>query len=647
MSNDVTRKFGYLAIGALLVIACLIALRPSTSTAQSSVVWRAEYFDNMNLTGTAVAVVDESEVNHRWQNHGPGFGIGPHYFSVRWSTAVNLPAGVYLFKAYVDDGVRVYVDGKLLINQWQNQPETLYQQQVTLEGGSHTMRVEYYQHIGDATAIVWWEWLTGSVTPQWRAEYYNNPYLVGAPVLVRDEGGINYDWGTASPAPSVAADNFSARWTGNVYFGSEGIYTFTLTVDDGARLWVDGGLLVDMWNGQAGQSASGSRFITLGVHPVIMEYYENSGDARVGLAWSSSGTPVPSTTPVPTSVPTATQPTTPSGEIIIDNLDAGFQKSGPASSWYYRYVGYKGHTYWTYNSDSTLYNYGQWTPQLPGAGNYNVYTFIPKERADTQNAQYRIRHNGQDVRVAVNQSIYFDQWVSLGTHYFSGLGNEYVYLDDVTGEVYASRKIAFDAVKFVPSGAVQPTSSAAPTQAVATATSTQPVAPTATQVPTSVPATPTPTLPACSITPILGFGEVWKTNTTVSTRLGCPVELETSTWSAEESFIGGYMFWRGDLRLIYALYSNGTWQSFVDTWNEGDLEWDGTIVPPSGYYQPVRGFGKIWREQPGVRDKLSWATNEERGFNGSWQAYQGGLMLWSDDLGIFVLYNDGTWSRYL
>jgi len=160
------------------------------------------------------------------------------------------------------------------------------------------------------------------------------------------------------------------------------------------------------------------------------------------------------------------------------------------------------------------------------------------------------------------------------------------------------------------------------------------------------PGTPTPTLPTCSITPILGFGRIWTTYATVRSRLGCPNQLETNTWSGEQTLVGGYMFWRGDLRLIYALYNNGTWQSFVDTWYEGDQEWDPAIVAPAGYYQPKRGFGKVWREQAGVRDKLSWGTIEERGTNASWQGYEGGMMLWSGNLGIFVLYNDGTWSHY-
>jgi len=132
----------------------------------------------------------------------------------------------------------------------------------------------------------------------------------------------------------------------------------------------------------------------------------------------------------------------------------------------------------------------------------------------------------------------------------------------------------------------------------------------------------------------------------VRARLGCPVEVENSHWSAEETFVGGYMFWRSDLLLVYAMYGDGTWQSFADTWQNGDLEWDPMIVPPSGLYQPKRGFGKVWREQPGVRDKLGWATSMERGLGADYQGYQGGLMLWSDLQGIFVLYNDGTWSHY-
>ena len=76
------------------------------------------------------------------------------------------------------------------------------------------------------------------------------------------------------------------------------------------------------------------------------------------------------------------------------------------------------------------------------------------------------------------------------------------------------------------------------------------------------------------------------------------------------------------------------------------MESDPTITPPSGYYQPRRGFGKIWREQAGARDKLGWATANERGLGAAWQPFQNGLMLWSDVHGTFVIYSDGTWRLF-
>ncbi|MBC7237497.1 MAG: hypothetical protein H5T69_16770, partial [Chloroflexi bacterium] len=206
-------------------------------------------------------------------------------------------------------------------------------------------------------------------------------------------------------------------------------------------------------------------------------------------------------------------------------------------------------------------------------------------------------------------------WVSLGTFFFSGGPGEYVFLGDNTGETYGTRFVGFDAVKFVlrDGGPVPPT----------------PIPP-----------------PGCAITPVLGFGRIWSTYPAVRSKLGCATEPEKGVWMAEESFQGGVMFWRQDLNLIYVLYNSGAWQSFPDTWASGQPEFDPAIVPPPGFYQPVRGFGKVWRENSAVRNGLGWATTQERGFFGSVQPFTGGLMLWSNAKGIFVLYNDGRWERY-
>jgi len=92
--------------------------------------------------------------------------------------------------------------------------------------------------------------------------------------------------------------------------------------------------------------------------------------------------------------------------------------------------------------------------------------------------------------------------------------------------------------------------------------------------------------------------------------------------------------------------SDQTWQLYDDTWREGDQEWDPNILVPTGLYQPKRGFGKVWRDQSGVRSALGWATTEERGFTMAVQPFDGGTMLWSNVRGTYVLYSDGTWARY-
>ena len=58
-------------------------------------------------------------------------------------------------------------------------------------------------------------------------------------------------------------------------------------------------------------------------------------------------------------------------------------------------------------------------------------------------------------------------------------------------------------------------------------------------------------------------------------------------------------------------YEEEGWAAFTDEWDPGEPESDPTLEPPPGFYQPVRGFGQVWREQPGVRERLGWALGDE------------------------------------
>lgn len=97
----------------------------------------------------------------------------------------------------------------------------------------------------------------------------------------------------------------------------------------------------------------------------------------------------------------------------------------------------------------------------------------------------------------------------------------------------------------------------------------------------------------------------------------CPQDATLISAVAEQQFEHGVMIWVGDEARIYVLfndtmYTDG-WNVYEDLWQDGDLVEDPSIVPPVGFYQPRRGFGLVWREQPLVRDRLGWALASEVG----------------------------------
>ncbi|MGQ9904328.1 MAG: PA14 domain-containing protein [Anaerolineae bacterium] len=124
---------------------------------------------------------------------------------------------------------------------------------------------------------------------QYRAEYFANPNLSGSPALVRCEGWpIRHDWGGGSPGSGVPDDGFSARWSGRARI-EEGSYTFIAQADDGIRVWLDGGLILDAWRDQPLTEYRVTRDVSAGEHEVQVEYYENGGGALAEFRWERAG----------------------------------------------------------------------------------------------------------------------------------------------------------------------------------------------------------------------------------------------------------------------------------------------------------------------------------------------------------------------
>ncbi|CAN5583456.1 glycoside hydrolase family 3 C-terminal domain-containing protein [soil metagenome] len=106
---------------------------------------KAEYYANRDLSGTPKATLDVAAPN---LTNLPA-GIGPNDYSVRWTGKFNAAqAGAYLLTTKSDDGVRLWVDDKPIIEEWHDRGADTDVRSIRLTAGSHTFRLEYYQRRG-------------------------------------------------------------------------------------------------------------------------------------------------------------------------------------------------------------------------------------------------------------------------------------------------------------------------------------------------------------------------------------------------------------------------------------------------------------------------------------------------------------------
>lgn len=135
----------------------------------------------------------------------------------------------------------------------------------------------------------------------WNTEFYNNIYFIGTPVSSRQDTAITFNWAYGSPASSVNADNFSARWASDPHF-SVGTYRFYALSDDNICIWVDFQRLLDTFNqSRIGEVITADVILTEGVHHIQVDYRENWGTAYVYVTWANLATnPTGPNFPVPT-----------------------------------------------------------------------------------------------------------------------------------------------------------------------------------------------------------------------------------------------------------------------------------------------------------------------------------------------------------
>lgn len=363
-----------------------------------------QYFNRLDFTEPVLTRVD-STVDYTWSG-APAAGVRQDFFSVRWTGQVLAPTtDVYTFHTNADDGVRLWVDGRLLIDNWQNQGPTDRSGSIVLDAGKrYDIRLDYYEY--DLGARVGLSWSSSTFTRTTipsaalfsqgaglTATFFNDANFIDE-VATRTDDGVFFTWPDA-PAAEVTSDGFSARWSGQVAPAFSEMYRFYATrSDSGAtvRLRVDGQLIID----SADATKDGRIRLEAGKrYDLLLEYSDPAADAGIRLEWSSPSVAkqvIPGSAlfaAKPTSVPT-TRLTYTNPIIDLDRPDPGILFADGAY-WMTHTTGGPGYGWplwkstngvnWSYEKDlltpnnkRSWMNGNYWAPELHKVGGNFILT---------------------------------------------------------------------------------------------------------------------------------------------------------------------------------------------------------------------------------------------------------------------------------
>ncbi len=282
-----------------------------------------EYYDTLEPVKDSykrMVRIDE-DIAFSWQDGSPDLSIDGETFSVRWTGSIEVPEdGAYSFYTLSDDGVQLWIDGRSVINRWEDiSLEFTESSPLQLQAGKkYPFKLEYQENRYNATIFLFWQSeATGfEMVPQsafWTEQpaflgYVNQvkaggsglkaEYFIGsegvrdgsASVLTRSEG-VNHRWGGGSPDPAIPEDYFSARWSGYIEGKYSEAYYLGVAIDDGIRIWIEDELRLEEWgpNSDIFYAIPDVAMENGGFLPIKIEFMELTGSATCILYWSSEG----------------------------------------------------------------------------------------------------------------------------------------------------------------------------------------------------------------------------------------------------------------------------------------------------------------------------------------------------------------------
>jgi len=264
-----------------------------------------EYFE-----GTAFATRrfqrTDALVNFQWGTTGPGQGLSPRAFSVRWTGQLEAPVtGSVVICSTADSGMRIWLQGAVVTdNYYDGTGVTTTCGSVNLtQGQKYPLRADYFNTGTGRAWIRWWyaggayetiptRYLTAAGAPPpvtagtgLAAQYFDGIDFQ-ALKLTRVDAKIDFAWNTAGPGSGVNASRYSVRWTGQLEAPITGDIVVCGTSDDGMRVKVNGAEVVSSFYDHALLTSCGNVRVEQGQrYPMQVDYYNNGATGTARLQW--------------------------------------------------------------------------------------------------------------------------------------------------------------------------------------------------------------------------------------------------------------------------------------------------------------------------------------------------------------------------
>ena len=232
-----------LSLILILLVISAFFLSLAIVSAERGTNWTGQFFNCDDLSCDVVETeVYENGLNFDWNdkpeddNGDELTAVDEDDFSARFTSTQTFVDGVYEFEITANDGIRLFIDGVLVLSDFEENDLTTYELEQTLTAGSHTLSVEFFNADGDAILDVEWFLLsTATVTPAATA----TPSFINGSVV--NVGGLSLRTG-----PYLGASLIGVLRPGNTYQvtaknNSEGLFTWYLvTTASGYTGWASG-----------------------------------------------------------------------------------------------------------------------------------------------------------------------------------------------------------------------------------------------------------------------------------------------------------------------------------------------------------------------------------------------------------------------